>query len=173
MKWRPYWCTLRELALSYSNISYCFTTPLGPPITWVKTIDSFYSFDITLNQTARVFQRISKVHVEWKRRVLFSPGASKPRVECVFFQIFLGFIWRHKSDGGGSTLKQNIVIRVSRLLVLCISLVFGDKYMEFRTIFSLQYSISINTFEVDPPSDSLHDAVVTHARIAREFILLA
>ena len=38
MKWRPYWCTVRELALSYSNISYCFTTPLGPPITWVKTI---------------------------------------------------------------------------------------------------------------------------------------
>ena len=31
-------CTVRELALSYSNISYCFTTPLGPPITWVKTI---------------------------------------------------------------------------------------------------------------------------------------
>jgi hypothetical protein len=38
MKWRPYWCTVRVLALSYSNISYCFTTPLGPPITWVKTI---------------------------------------------------------------------------------------------------------------------------------------
>jgi hypothetical protein len=32
--------------------------------------------------------------------------------------------------------------------------------MEFRIIFSLQYSISINTFEVDPPSDSLHNAVV-------------
>jgi hypothetical protein len=37
MKWRPYWCTVRKLALSYSNISYCFTTALGPPITWVKT----------------------------------------------------------------------------------------------------------------------------------------
>jgi hypothetical protein len=67
--------------------------------------------------------------------------------------------WRHKSDGG-STLKQNTVIRVSRLFVLCISLVFGGKYMEFRTIFSLQYSISINTFEVDPPSDWLQNAVV-------------
>ena len=33
MKWRPYWCTVRELALSYSNISYCFTTSLGPSIT--------------------------------------------------------------------------------------------------------------------------------------------
>ena len=49
---------------------------------------------------------------------------------------------------------------MSRLFVLCISLIFGDKYMEFRIIFSLQYSISINTFEVDPPSDSLHNAVV-------------
>jgi hypothetical protein len=73
--------------------------------------------------------------------------------------LFLGFIWRHKSDGG-STLKQNTVIKVSRLFVLCISLVFGGKYMEFRIIFSLQNSININTFEVDPPSDSLHNAVV-------------
>ena len=32
--------------------------------------------------------------------------------------------------------------------------------MEFRVIFSLQYSISINTFEVDPRSDSLHNALV-------------
>ena len=37
---------------------------------------------------------------------------------------------------------------------------FGGKYMEFRIIFSLQYSISINTFEIDPPSDSLHYALV-------------
>jgi hypothetical protein len=46
------------------------------------------------------------------------------------------------------------------LFVLCISLVFGGKYMEFRIIFSLQYSISIDTFEVHPPSDSLDNAVV-------------
>jgi hypothetical protein len=58
------------------------------------------------------------------------------------------------SSDGGSTLKQNTVIRVSRLFVLCISLVFGGKYMEFHIIFSLQYSISINTFEVDPPPPS-------------------
>jgi hypothetical protein len=32
--------------------------------------------------------------------------------------------------------------------------------MEFRIIFSLQNSININTFEVDPLSDSLHNAVV-------------
>ena len=48
------------------------------------------------------------------------------------------------TGGGGSTLKQNTVIRVSRLFVLCISLVFGGKYMEFRIIFSLQYSINVN-----------------------------
>jgi hypothetical protein len=29
--------------------------------------------------------------------------------------------------------------------------------MKFHFIFSLQYSISINTFEVDPLLDSLHD----------------
>jgi hypothetical protein len=39
--------------------------------------------------------------------------------------------------------------------------------MEFRIIFSLQYSISINTFEVDPPSDSLHNAVVKPKNRAR------
>jgi hypothetical protein len=50
-----------------------------------------------------------------------------------------------------STLKQNTVIRVSWLLVLFIILVFGGKYMEFRNIFSLQYSININTFEVVTP----------------------
>jgi hypothetical protein len=52
MKWRPYWCTVRELALSYSNISYCFTTPpLGPPITWVKTI---YCLNTCLSYTSAV-----------------------------------------------------------------------------------------------------------------------
>jgi hypothetical protein len=69
------------------------------------------------------------------------------------------FLWRHRS-GRGSTLKQNTVTRVSRLFVLCISLVFGGKYVAFCIIFSLQYSINIDTFEVDPPSDSLHYAVV-------------
>ena len=59
----------------------------------------------------------------------------------------------------GLTLKQNTVIRVSRWLVLCISLVFGGKYMEFRIIFSHQYNISINTFEVDLPSNSLHNVL--------------
>ena len=34
--------------------------------------------------------------------------------------------------GGGQLLKQNTVnIRVSRLFILCISLVLGGKYMEF------------------------------------------
>ena len=49
---------------------------------------------------------------------------------------------------------------VSRLFFLCISLVFDGKYMEFCIIFSFEYSISINTFEVAPPSDSLHNAIV-------------
>jgi hypothetical protein len=74
------------------------------------------------------------------------------------FLIFLGFIVRHKSDGG-STLKQNTVIRESRLFVICISLVFGGKYMWNFLSFS-HSCISMNTFEVDPPSDSLQDAVV-------------
>jgi hypothetical protein len=87
-------------------------------------------------------------------------------IYCISINSILGF--RHKSDGG-STLKQNTVIRVSRLLVLCITLVFGDKYMEFRIIFSLQYSMSINTFEVDPPSDSLHNAVVKPKNILDKF----
>jgi hypothetical protein len=68
---------------------------------------------------------------------------------------FFGFIWRHRRDG----VKQNTDIRVSRLFVLCISLAFGGKYMELRIIFSLQHRISINKFEVDPPSYSLHNAV--------------
>jgi hypothetical protein len=76
------------------------------------------------------------------------------------FGPILGFHMTSQKWRGGSTLKQNTVIRVSRLFVLCISLVFGGKYMKFRIIFSLQYSISINIFEVDPPSDSLHNAVV-------------
>jgi hypothetical protein len=45
-------------------------------------------------------------------------------------------------------------------IAVCISLLFGGKYMEFRIIFSLQSSISINTFEFDRPSDSLYNAVV-------------
>jgi hypothetical protein len=45
--------------------------------------------------------------------------------------IGLGFIWRHKSDGG-STLKQNTVTRVSRLLIyvfaLCLVAIHGISY---------------------------------------------
>jgi hypothetical protein len=79
-----------------------------------------------------------------------------------FYNAILGFhmtsqTWR----GVNSKTKHSYQSDwVSRLFVLCISLVFGGKYMEFRIIFSLQYSISIDTFEVDPPSDSLHNAVV-------------
>ena len=34
---------------------------------------------------------------------------------------------------------------------------FGNKYMKFRIICSLQYSININTVEADPHSHSLHN----------------
>jgi hypothetical protein len=47
---------------------------------------------------------------------------------------------------------------------------FGGKYMEFRIIFALQYSISINTFEVDTPSDSLYNAVVKLTQELTTFI---
>jgi hypothetical protein len=47
--------------------------------------------------------------------------------------------------------------------------------MEFRIIFSLQYSINVNTFdinfntfEVDPPLDSLHNAVVKPKNIQND-----
>jgi hypothetical protein len=44
--------------------------------------------------------------------------------------------------------------------VLALCLLLWWQYMEFRIIFSLQYSISIDTCEVDLPSDSLHNALV-------------
>jgi hypothetical protein len=87
-------------------------------------------------------------------RLEMTVSYSQSNLHCILGFHMTSQKWR------GSTLKQNTVIRVSRLLVLCISLVFGGKYVEFRIIFSLQYSMSINTFEVDPPSDSLHSAVV-------------
>ena len=64
-------------------------------------------------------------------------------VPDLYILLFLGFIRRHRSDGGST---QNTVIRVRRLFVLSISLVFGGKHIEFRIIFSLPYSISVNTF---------------------------
>ncbi len=41
-----------------------------------------------------------------------------------------------------------------------VGLVFRSKYMQIPFICSLQYSININTVEVDPHSDLLHICIV-------------
>ena len=39
MKWQPfYWCLKRIYLCSYSNLSYCFTTPIWLPVTCVETL---------------------------------------------------------------------------------------------------------------------------------------
>ena len=43
---------------------------------------------------------------------------------------------------------------------VCVGLVFRSKYVQFPIICSLQYSININTVEVDPHSDLLHIYIV-------------
>ncbi len=42
------------------------------------------------------------------------------------------------------------------MFTVCVGLVFRSKYVQFPIIRSLQYSININTVEVDPHSDLLH-----------------
>ena len=39
------------------------------------------------------------------------------------------------------------------MFTVCAGLVFHSEYVQFPNIFSLQYSININTVEVDPHSD--------------------
>ncbi len=46
------------------------------------------------------------------------------------------------------------------MFTLCVGLVFRSKYVQFPIICSLQYSININTVEVDPHSDLLHIGIV-------------
>ena len=46
------------------------------------------------------------------------------------------------------------------MFTVCVSLVFRSKYVQFPIICSLQYSININTVEVDPHSDLLHICIV-------------
>ena len=46
------------------------------------------------------------------------------------------------------------------MLMVCVALVFGSKSMQFHIICSFYYSMSINTSEVDPHSDSLHNGIV-------------
>ena len=45
------------------------------------------------------------------------------------------------------------------MFTVCVDVVFGDNYVEFYIICSLQYSININTVEVDPHSDSLQNGI--------------
>ena len=43
---------------------------------------------------------------------------------------------------------------------VCVDLLFGSKYVQFRELCSLQYSIIINTFWVDSHSDLLQNALM-------------
>ncbi len=46
------------------------------------------------------------------------------------------------------------------MFTVCVGLVFRSKYVQFPIICSLQYSIKVNTVEVDPHSDLLHICIV-------------
>ena len=46
------------------------------------------------------------------------------------------------------------------MFTVCVGLVFRSNYMKFLIICSLQYSININTVEIDPHSDLLHICIV-------------
>ena len=46
------------------------------------------------------------------------------------------------------------------MFMVCVGLVFGSKNVQFHIICSFYDSISINTTDVDPHSDSLHDGIV-------------
>ncbi len=46
------------------------------------------------------------------------------------------------------------------MFTVCVGLVFRSKYVQFPIICSLQYSININTVEVDPHSDLLYICIM-------------
>ena len=46
------------------------------------------------------------------------------------------------------------------MFTVYVGLVFRSKYVQFPIICSLQYSININTVEIDPHSDLLHICIV-------------
>ncbi len=46
------------------------------------------------------------------------------------------------------------------MFTACVGFVFRSKYAQSSIICSLQYSININTVEVDPHSDLLHICIV-------------
>ena len=68
--------------------------------------------------------------------------------------LFLGFMWRHKFHWG-STPNRYTVIRLKKIFIICVDLVFGSKCVQFREIWLLQCSTIINTFWVDPHSELL------------------
>ena len=46
------------------------------------------------------------------------------------------------------------------MFTVCVGFVFGSKYVQFRTICTLQCSIKVNTVEVNPDSNSLQNGIV-------------
>ena len=67
---------------------------------------------------------------------------------------FSGFTRCHKFHLG-STPNRYTVIRLKKNFTVCVDLVFGSKYVQFREICLLQCSTIINTFWVDPHSELL------------------
>ena len=54
------------------------------------------------------------------------------------------------------------------MFMICIGLVFGSKNVQFHIICSFQHSININTTEIDPHPDSLHNGIVKPKNYIRE-----
>jgi hypothetical protein len=113
MKWRPYWCTVRELALSYSNISYCFTTPLGPPITWVKTIYRCFA----IREAENVYS--SRFFLGGVRTPIYPPRQIRPWLKVyIVFQV--GVMVLYQQDGGdnGVCWRRNICTIIKHHLIV-------------------------------------------------------
>ena len=46
------------------------------------------------------------------------------------------------------------------MFTVCVGLVLVSKYVQFRTIYSFQYSININTLEIDVLTNSPQDDIM-------------
>ena len=51
----------------------------------------------------------------------------------------------------GSIINEGMAIRVNSMFIVCVGPVFVKEDVRFHIICSLQYSININTVQVDPP----------------------
>ena len=71
----------------------------------------------------------------------------------IFYLSILGFYVTHKCHWGSTPNRYTVIGEMVELLS-------GSKYVQFREICSLQYSIIINTFWADPHSDLLPNAQV-------------